>query len=234
MAIVRRLLVIALVLMLVVLGVVWWLYSSVTHVPEEYAEILAAEEAAAEEFGEEPTETPQEVKSQEMLQRVTTLRNDVRRGGEWHAAFSDDEINGWLAIDLPENHAKRLPQEVSKPRVLIDGEAITLFVQVNAGGVKSVVSLKVQPTIEQPGVITLRILGLRAGTLPFSISGWKSDFERLARENNATLVWEEDSEETTIHFTLPTDPDKFGQVVRVTEIALREGEVYVGGTAKDK
>jgi len=242
MRIIKRLLLIAFVLLLIAVGVVWWIYSSVTHVPPAYAELLAAEQAelaahaekaASNEEGDEPVETPQEIRNHQMLQRVTELSNDVRRGGEWEIGLTDDMLNGWFAIDLMRNHADKLPAELARPRVLISEDAMTFFVEAKSGGVKTVVSLEVEPTIERPGVVTLRILGLRAGSLPFSVSRFRKQFEKLARQHKAQLVWEDNGDETTIHFTLPTDPDE-GPEIRVTKIGLGDGSIYVAGTANEE
>src|SRR6188474_2649804 len=75
-------------------------YRASQQVPEFYREALSGDtqrHAAA---------------SQEMLRTATALANDVQKEGEWQAEFTEEQINGWLAVDLAENHGKALPPEV--------------------------------------------------------------------------------------------------------------------------
>ena len=82
-------------------------YRSLNQVPAFYAEALA-----------QPAAEPAKAAYQ-FEQEVLELQNDVRREGDWQATFSAEEINGWLANDLPVKFPRALPEHVSDPRVAI-------------------------------------------------------------------------------------------------------------------
>ncbi len=50
-----------------------------------------------------------------MSWRCTTKRVHA---GHWSAVFTDEQINGWLAADLPEKFPQLLPPEIQDPRVV--------------------------------------------------------------------------------------------------------------------
>src|SRR5687767_2691292 len=89
-------------------------YRASQQVPDFYREAITADtqrQAAA---------------SKEMLRTATALVNNAQHEGEWEAEFTEEQINGWLAVDLVENHGQALPPEVQDPRVSIrpDGAKI--------------------------------------------------------------------------------------------------------------
>ena len=49
--------------------------------------------------------------------QTAALNNHLRRMGGWEAHFTDQQVNGWLAVDVPKNHPDLLPPEISHPRV---------------------------------------------------------------------------------------------------------------------
>ena len=65
--------------------------------PEFYQQALRAEPAQ------------QEVAGDELEQEVLELHNEVRQPGVWEAVFTEEQINGWLAADLPEKFPRGLP-----------------------------------------------------------------------------------------------------------------------------
>ncbi len=52
-----------------------------------------------------------------LLTKASALHAAAGRPGQWDAVFTADEVNGWLATDLPKNHSRLLPAGLSAPRV---------------------------------------------------------------------------------------------------------------------
>ena len=44
--------------------------------------------------------------SRELESRATALYSDARQAGQWHAVFTAEQINGWLAVQLDKNQAR--------------------------------------------------------------------------------------------------------------------------------
>ena len=67
-----------------------------------------------------------ETGSRELESRATALYSEARQPGQWQAAFTSDQINGWLALQLAEVYADALPDEISEPRVAIEDDHLTV------------------------------------------------------------------------------------------------------------
>ncbi|MBL9122751.1 MAG: hypothetical protein JNG90_03905, partial [Planctomycetaceae bacterium] len=58
--------------------------------------------------------------SNELLEEASSLLTDLGRQGEWRSLFTAEQINGWLAVDVPKNHASLFPPDLSEPRVALE------------------------------------------------------------------------------------------------------------------
>jgi hypothetical protein len=83
-------------------------YRATQHVPAFYQAALV----------ERPVE--QKAAADQLERQVLELHNEARKPGRWEARFSQDQINGWLAADLPVKFPGALPEGVSAPRVAIE------------------------------------------------------------------------------------------------------------------
>src|SRR6267142_2481662 len=127
--IVRRLIAVAAVVALVVVLAVFGVYRAAQRVPEFYRRALAAAPATQHEDG------------QRLEERALALHNQLHHAGRWEVRFTQDEINGWLAAELPAKFPRALPPGVTEPRIAIDGGVVRLAVHYERSGVDTVVSL---------------------------------------------------------------------------------------------
>ncbi|OHB67618.1 MAG: hypothetical protein A2V70_03470, partial [Planctomycetes bacterium RBG_13_63_9] len=155
------------------------LYKGLKHEPQFYREALAVDPAA------------QKQTSDEMLRRATALRNDVQRGGPWHALFTAEQINGWLAVDLAENYPDALPETLSDPRVAIRPDRIMLACRLRQAYGSSVVSLTVEPYLPEPNLLALRIRQARAGALPAPLGKILDGISQAAAQAQLRVHWQQ-------------------------------------------
>ena len=142
--------------MLLLIGGGAWVYFALRHVPRFYEEAVKIDPAQRKQG------------SDEMLRRSASLRNDARKRGRWQAAFTAEQINGWLAVDLVENYPKLLPPEVHDPRVAIHDGQIVVGCRFD-GKVSTIVSLEADVSLPEPNVIAVRIRRARAGAVPLPL-----------------------------------------------------------------
>ena len=62
----------------------------------------------------------------------------ISRAGRWETAVTADELNAWLAVDLPRNHARWFPRGVSEPRLLFRPRHVVLGTRVGYGPLTAV------------------------------------------------------------------------------------------------
>ena len=59
------------------------------------------------------------VEGDEFEVRILNLQNDARSNEQWQAIFTEAQINGWIASDVPEKFPDLLPDAVLEPRVFV-------------------------------------------------------------------------------------------------------------------
>lgn len=219
----RRLLFAALAILVVIGGFVGWAYRATQQVPEFYVRQLKQEKS-------KPPQGLGDVLERQALQ----LNNQIRKSDHWQARFSADEINAWLAVDLPQKFPSALPPEVQAPRVAIDPEMMQIACQVESPRLSSIVSLGVQPFVtSEPNVIALRIKQLRAGVLPLPLAQYLEKITEQCARSGVPLRWSEEEGDPLALVTLPLDPKEFqNRQVRVEQIQLEEGALVVSGSSQ--
>ena len=210
----------AIVLIAVAAGI--YCYRSLQQVPDFYTQALAKPAA-------EPAKAAKA--AYEFEQEVLELRNDVRREGDWQATFTAEEINGWLASDLPVKFPKALPSHVSDPRVAISPEMIQVACKYADSRFNSVVSIGAQPKMTaEPNVIAIRIKQVRAGALPVPLANFLEQISEHTAKAGVPLRWGEEEGDPVAYITLPMNQPEFeGKTLRVETVELQEGALVVAG-----
>jgi hypothetical protein len=205
-----------LALLALVAGGVWF-YRSLSHVPPFYAEALQASKSELQHS------------SREMLRRTAALNNDVKRIGKWEALFSDKDINGWLAVDVPRNHPDLIPPQAQSPRVRIVPGRLWAGAQIESG-VSAIVSVELEVRLAKPNVLAVRIQKLRVGNLPWGLDEIIDDVVAAARDWGMRVEQTQSAGDPVLLLTMP---DKFDErQVFLEHLELRDGEVYLTGETR--
>ena len=193
------------------------LYWALKHEPEFYRDAVRLDRSL------------QQQASDQMLQRAAALRSDVEKEGRWQAIFTAEQINGWLAVDLPENFPDALPESFRDPRVEIRPDGMTLACRLKQGGTTTVVTLTVEPYLPEPNLLALRIRDARAGLLPMPLTSVLDAMSEAAGQIGFPLDWQRaDGDPVALICTAP--PDRDGKLVRIETIQLGDGKIYLVGT----
>jgi len=172
--------------------------------------------------------------SDQALRRASALASDIQRDGPWEAWFTDEQINGWLAVDLPENHPRALPEGVRDPRVQITSDHVALFCTVERAGQTTVLTLLVEPYLSEPDVVALRLRGARAGALPLPIGQATEQISAAARAAELRLVWQQAEGDPVALIHLPEPSEEDGRRATIERLELGEGQIYLAGTTEKR
>ena len=93
----RRILVAGVASLALLAGVPSMLWVSVTHQPKFYKAMVSVDHRQSQE------------QAKLFLAQSLQLSNDIRNEPRWEAAFTDREVNAWLAEDLVAHFADQLP-----------------------------------------------------------------------------------------------------------------------------
>jgi hypothetical protein len=196
-----------------------WLWFSIHYVPEFYQQALAADRDELEKS------------NKQFLRRTAALRNELKRIGTWQARFTADEINGWLAVDVPKNHPDLLPPQLQEPRINISPDAILAGARYT-GGVTSVVSLEVSAHLPEENVIAVRIRKLRVGDLPWSLSRIIDEISASARDLGIGVQQSQIDGDPLLIFSLSDYWEAEGRNISLVGLEFEDGAVVIRGRTK--
>jgi hypothetical protein len=221
--IVRVALAAVLVLAIAAGATLWTVYRASQQVPEFYVQALAAPPSRQAAAGEE------------LERQALALNNQVRRPGQWEARFTQDQINGWLAADLPRKFPGSLPRGAADPRVAVSPEEVQLAVKWQQGNVNAVLSAAGEVYLtEEPNEVAVRILSVRAGALPVPLARFLDEIASRAASSGLALRWSEIDGDPVALVKLPLDRAEFkGKRLVLEELRLEEGAIIVAGRTDD-
>lgn len=167
--------------------------------------------------------------SKEMLRTATALASDVQKDGIWQAEFTEEQINGWLAIDLAENHGRALPPQVQDPRVALRPEGAKIGWRWNSDGLSTVFSVDAQFGLAEPNVVALTIRGAKAGSVPLPLNRILDTVTAAAQELNLHLQWKTSGGHPVALFTVPAPDSEEKKTIVVESLQLRQGSIFLSG-----
>jgi hypothetical protein len=217
----RRLAVAGLVGALVTLASFACVYLALWREPQFYREIVAQQL---------PSDS-----GQRFERVVLDLHNQAQRIGRWEARFAQDEINGWLAIDLPTKFPGLLPDEISEPRVTIGDDKFFIAARYRSHGVATVVSVTGEAYLTpQSNEVALRVIGAHAGALPIPIARFLTDATQHAARAGWSLRWGEQGGSPVVLLRLPLDHDDRQRQLLVDQLRCVRGEITLAGHTQDR
>ena len=194
-------------------------YRATQQVPDFYQHALARQ--------------PQEQKAaaDQLERQVLELHNEARRPGRWEARFSQEQINGWLAADLPTKFPGALPDGVSDPRVAIDPNHMQLAVRYDQGDVSTVLSMAGDAYLtDRPNEVAVHIDHVRAGAVPVPLSQFLDQIAERFLDAGLPLRWTEQEGDPVALVTLPLDREEFkGKQLQIERLEICDGEIVVSG-----
>jgi hypothetical protein len=195
-------------------------YRATQQVPEFYEAALA-------------NQKPQEQKAaaDQLEREVLNLHKEAKKPGRWVARFSQDQINGWLAADLPVKFPGVLPKGVSQPRVAIEPGKMQMAVKFKQGDVETVLSLAGDAYLtDRPNEVAIHIQHVRAGLVPVPLARFMDNIAEEATGAGVPLRWSEQDGDPVAIVTLPLDRKEFrGKQLRVEDLQINQGEIVVSG-----
>jgi hypothetical protein len=204
--------------MAVVLFGAWGAWRAWRHVPEFYTEALATD-AQVHQRG-----------SRAFLRKVADLVSESQSDTYWQVRFTDAEINGWLAVDLPKNYADLLPEEFTQPRVMIDDERVTIAVRQreNEQATGSVFTVTASVFTLAPNRLAVQLHSARAGVVPLPLDGIIAAITRAGEQLNCPVVWQQSAGKPVAVIVLPGDEDDEA-TFSIDSLAIADGALVASG-----
>ncbi len=210
----------ALFAILLVLAVsAWYVYQSAQVVPEYYEALLDQPMEVLDEAGDQ-FET-----------EILELQNSAIELGEWQAVFTQDQINGWLASDLPQKFPNSLPREITQPRVALNLDELKIIFRYDSPKLTGIVEASGDAfCTEELNQIAVRIKHIRSGVLTLPIASWTKQIGNILIKNGCPTQWTEQDGDTIALIELPLDvSEQEDQKLVIESIEVLDGKVVLQG-----
>jgi hypothetical protein len=214
----------AALLLTTILAILGWLYSAITHVPEFYAEVLAAApENLLQPLAEQAATNIQETK------------HEVQREETWELILLEDEVNAWLAYELPKRANRQWPKDWRDPRVQFNDHETACAV-THQSSIATVISWKITPRLtEQPNEVLLLFHSVHAGSLPLPLEKLLEPLQQQMHFNQIRIAWEISTEGLVARCTVPKQsPDFPGRDLALTALEVQAGQIRLAGTSSPR
>ena len=195
----------------------FWLCRAAQHVPNFYQATLDV-----------PIETL-ETAGDELEAQLLNLHNQVQDENVWQAEFTEQQINGWLAVDLPKLFPQAMTDGMSDPRVSITDDHLLLACRIDDGNIPFVASMDVGIFMtDQPNTVGIRIHNTRVGAVPGLTNLVVDQIRYAAWRSRVRLKWAQQDGDPVALVAVP-GTIKVGREIRVDSITLKEGRVILTG-----
>lgn len=207
------------VLVAIAASSVWMLYQAARQEPKFYQTALRIEPKRQVEA------------SDEFEHQVLELHNDARAYGEWSAEFTADQINAWLAKDLPEKFPDALPSGLEEPRVALEDGMIRVAARYADKKFAAVFSFALDIELtDEPNVLAVRVRDVRAGALPIPLQVWLDKVEKRFLRNDMRIRWTQTDGDPVGILEIPVhDPEHPEQSFLVESLTIESGSLYLEG-----
>ena len=210
-----------LTILLVLLLVLYALYLSAQRPPKFYRD------------GLEVATGLQQERSKKMLQKIRRFNNDLQKTDvPWEGSFSNEELNGYLAIEVGKASSNLFPPEVKEPRLHIGDRQLDFACQLEQGPLTGILHLAIDVTVPEPNLLTLRLKHVSLGRLPISRERPKQLLLDSLRSQGYDVTEDIRDGDPTFTISLEFKYPK-GKKVNLESIELLEGGIRISGTSDE-
>jgi hypothetical protein len=208
--------------LLVVLGLAG-MYWAIRSTPPQYAAAVAEQDPAKLD------EDRRELESQ-----LAIAYSDSQRSAPWAVCVSDDQLNAWLATQLPLDYPELAQRGLSEPRIIFTPQSAQLAFRAKFGSIDTVVSVTGNVFATETGELAIEFQNAAAGRAAIPLTFVVQGIDEGIRLRQLPFHWApgESRHVLLVDFErLASSPE---QARKLSAIEVREGEVYVAGVTTDR
>jgi len=164
-----------------------------------------------------------------LVSDLAGLRAAVVRAGRWEAALDERDINAWLAIDLPRNHATLLPRFVSEPRIRLAPGRIDVAMRIGVGPLSTVAWAAGDLRLRGPNQLAIEIQDAGLGALPLPRGPVLAELRRRLGRAGVTISSLRLDGRSGLVVYIPASSTTGGAIHWLESLALGEGTIAFAG-----
>lgn len=158
------------------------------------------------------------------------LRNQIVSEDQWNATFTDEQMNGWLAVDLPNKFPGRLPKSVMDPRLRVENGRVTLACRYQGERFQGLVQLECEPFLtDADNEIGLKVCHLKSGWIPLPIDAWLNELSRQSLKVGLPIRWTQEGGQPVALLVLPLARVNEERKIVLEQLICEEGQLQLSG-----
>lgn len=174
----------------------------------------------------------QQAASDQFLSNVTATVSQAQRRGAWSTEISEEELNGWLAFDLPRNHPDLLGESAHAPRVELDQDRGRVAFEYR-GFMNTVVCLEFDAEVRDAHTVAIRLHSLTGGAVPLPLGTVIEEITNAAEQFDQQIQWTEEEGRPVALVTLP-EWEEDGKTLNLVDVRLEDGRFLLIGETLEK
>ena len=167
-----------------------------------------------------------------LVTRGSTLHAAVREVGRWEGDFSEREVNAFLALDLPRNHAALLPDWCREPRVEFLPGGLRAALRVGRGVLAATLWIDAEVTLQGPNQLRVVVTRTRLGILPLPAGPLLAAMARRLEGLGAVAEIRRGGARNVLVVYIPSALGPGGASHWLEAIRLAAGEIAVAGETR--
>jgi hypothetical protein len=179
---------------------------------------------------------PHQLKSagRRMERRVAKLARQAASFGLWQSVFTEDEVNGWLALYLEKNKDKFLPPEVADPRLAFVDGGVKIGFRYLGKRFDSVISLEADAFMVAEDVAAVRLRKAYLGMLPLAMDDVVKQISKGAASLGLPIRWTTQDDDPVLLLAVADALSTDEELRQLEQLELREGEIRLAGKTEPR
>jgi hypothetical protein len=179
---------------------------------------------------------PHKLKSagRRMERRVERLAERAAEVGHWRSVFTEDEVNGWLALYLEKNQDKLLPPEVADPRLAFVDGGVKIGFRYLGKRLDSVIELEADAFMAAEDVAALRLRKAYLGMLPLAMDDVVEQITKGAASLGLPIRWTTQDDDPVLLVAVADALSTEDEFRQLEKLELSEGEIRLAGKTEPR
>ena len=150
----------------------------------------------------------------------------------WKTEYTEDEINGYLAVDLKRDYPKILPKEIKNPRIQLLDDQLEFACEIDSGSFSGVLDLGMKIQFPSPNSCEIRFQKAKLGLLPFSNETIRDLLADGLRQSGAKVEIKEIEGEPAFvaNFAIPLEEKKL--LLLLENLSVQNGALSLAGSVE--
>ena len=179
------------------------------------------------------TDARTEQQARRLITKASALHAGIERPGRWEAAITEQEINAWLAADLPANHAALLPAGWTAPRLELLPDRCRAGVRLALGPASTVAWFDARVQLRDVNQLFITVEDARLGAIPVPHGLiLRSLARQIAKVGMTPQFRRLDGRSVLVVYIPPTATSGAAASRWLEVVALGHGELLVSGETR--